>query len=110
MVDDRLEDAGSPPEPGRVKRAPPTIDLDASEVSSATKPGQPAEAVSDPKQDFRQDFKPTDQPEPETGREAPSEPGNEPGRERPKAAPAVSPSVSPSISPWVIAPFSGAVA
>ena len=64
MVDDRLEDAGSPPEPGRVKRAPPTIDLDASEVSSATKPGQPAEALSDPKQDFRQDlrqdFKPTD--------------------------------------------------
>jgi len=110
MVDDRLEDAGSPPEPGRVKRAPPTIDLDASEVSSATKPGQPAEPVSDPKQDFRQDFKPTDKPEPETGREAPSEPGDEPGRERPKAAPAVSPSVSPSISPWVIAPFSGAVA
>jgi len=106
MVDDRLEDAGSPPEPGRVKRAPPTIDLDASEVSSATKPGQPAEALSDPKQDFRQDFKPTDKPEPETGREAPSEPGDEPGRERPRAAPAV----SPSISPWVIAPFSGAVA
>src|SRR6266852_2370883 len=104
MVDDRLEDAGSPPEPGRVKRAPPTIDLDASEVSSATKPGQPAEAVSDSKQDFRQDFKPNDQPEP-TRREAPSEPGDEPGRERTKAA--VSSAVSPSISPWVIAPFSG---
>jgi len=108
MVDDRLEDAGSPPEPARVKRAPPTIDLDASEVSSATKPGQPAEALSDPKQDFRQDFKPTDKPEPETRLEAPSEPGNELGRERPKAT--VSPAVSPSISPWVIAPFSGAVA
>ena len=110
MVDDRLEDAGSPPEPGRVKRAPPTIDLDASEVSSATKPGAPApgEAMSDPKQDFRQDFKPNDQPEPQSRREAPSEPGDEPGRERPKAA--VAPAVSPSISPWVIAPFSGAVA
>jgi hypothetical protein len=106
MVDDRLEDAESPLEPGRVKRAPPTIDLDASEVSSATKPGPetPIEAKPDSKPNFK--------PEPETGQESPSPspspsaPDDEP--ERAKAAAA--PSVSPSISPWVIAPFSGAVA
>jgi len=100
MVDDRLEDAGSPPESGRVKRAPPTIDLDASEVSSATKPGP--ETPAEPKSESKPDFK----PEPETRRESAPDAESEP--ERPKAA--VSPSISPSISPWVIAPFSGAVA
>jgi len=112
MVDDRLEDAESPLEPGRVKRAPPTIDLDASEVSSATKPGP--ETPIEPKSDSKPNFK----PEPETRQESrgvespspsPSVPDDEP--ERPKAAVAPqTPPISPSISPWVIAPFSGAVA
>lgn len=33
MVDDRPEDTGPSPDPGRAKRAPPTIDLEATEVS-----------------------------------------------------------------------------
>jgi hypothetical protein len=95
MVDDRLEDAGSLPESGRVKRAPPTIELDASEISSETKalPETPVESKSET------------QPEPA------SVPGSEPDNEtpeRPKAA--ASAPVSRPISPWVVAPFSGAVA
>ncbi len=37
MVDDRPEDTGSLPDAGRPKREPPTIDLEATEVSSETK-------------------------------------------------------------------------
>ena len=36
MADDTPEDTMSPPDPGRAKRAPPTIDLEASEVSGET--------------------------------------------------------------------------
>jgi hypothetical protein len=36
MVDDRPEDMEPPPDPGRAKRAPPTIDLEATEVSGET--------------------------------------------------------------------------
>ena len=36
MVDDRPDDIGPSPDPGRAKRAPPTIDLEATEVSSDT--------------------------------------------------------------------------
>jgi hypothetical protein len=56
MVDDRPEDTPSP-DPGRARRAPPTIDLEASEVSGETRhaggdapqersPGQPSAAIS----------------------------------------------------------------
>jgi hypothetical protein len=37
MDEDRPEDAKLSPDPGRAKRAPPTIDLEASEISSETK-------------------------------------------------------------------------
>jgi hypothetical protein len=37
MADDPQEDTMSPPDPGRAKRAPPTIDLEASEVSGETR-------------------------------------------------------------------------
>lgn len=36
MVDDRPEDTGPSPEPGRARREPPTIDLEATEVSAET--------------------------------------------------------------------------
>ena len=36
MVDDRPEDIGPAPDPGRAKREPPTIDLEATEVSDDT--------------------------------------------------------------------------
>src|SRR5260370_65078 len=37
MVDDRPEDTTPSPDPGRAKRAPPTIDLEATEVSGETR-------------------------------------------------------------------------
>ena len=56
MVDDRPEDIGPSPDLGRAKRAPPTIDLEASEVSSETQradgaePAEPAPEEPMPKQ------------------------------------------------------------
>jgi hypothetical protein len=95
MVDDRPEDTGSLPDSGRPKREPPTIDLEATEVSSETKSAaeaSPAEAGL---------------------AEASSEPSPEqPHGPRPEA-PSVSPVDAPPsrpVSPWIIAPVSGAVA
>jgi len=90
MVDDRPEDTGSLPDQGRPKREPPTIDLEATEVSSETKSAaeaSPAEASS----------------------EAPSEPSPEPAPEAPPVSPVDAPVPRP-VSPWIIAPVSGAVA
>jgi len=115
MADDKAEDAGLPPDTGRARRAPPTIDLEATEV--ATQPQQP-----------------TDETRPETildverlmampprigdcelsaaeSEQVAAEP--EPERANADAAPdTVSPPLNSRtpISPWVIAPFSGAVA
>ena len=41
MVDDRPEDTGPSPDPGRAKREPPTIDLEATEVSGDTQECRP---------------------------------------------------------------------
>ena len=43
MADDKPEDAGLAPDVGRAKRTPPTIDLEATEVST-----QPQEAAVEP--------------------------------------------------------------
>src|SRR5215207_8434675 len=98
MVDDRPEDTGSLPDQGRPKREPPTIDLEATEVSSETK--SPAESSAA-----------------EASSETPSEPSPEPPQEQPHEpwpeAPSVSPVDAPPsrpVSPWIIAPVSGAVA
>ncbi|MDO9296614.1 COG4223 family protein [Bradyrhizobium sp.] len=49
MVDDRPEDAGPAPDTGRARREPPTIDLEATEVSGETRKTAPAaEAEPDP--------------------------------------------------------------
>jgi hypothetical protein len=80
MVDDRPEESGPSPDSDRPKRPPPTIDLDATEVSSEA-PKASGEARPEPA--------------PET---ASAEPVSEP---EPLSRP---------ISPWVIAPVSGAVA
>ncbi|MCK1595102.1 hypothetical protein [Bradyrhizobium sp. 164] len=102
MVDDKPEDAGLAPDSGRAKRAPPTIDLEASEVST-----QPQQAAGEPEA----------QPTPEHAETEPaqSEPAKseladaEPERDEAPAAVASAP-VSQPISPWVVAPLSGAVA
>lgn len=91
MADDVREDAGPAPDAGKVKRAPPTIDLEATKVSEAASPeSKPADAAT--------------QPEPQ----APGEPSGEAPKEAPKAAASAPPSAP--VSPWVIAPFSGAAA
>jgi hypothetical protein len=90
MVDDKPEDAGLAPESGRARRSPPTIDLEATEVST-----QPQQAAGE--------VQPEAKPEQAEAEQAKHEP--EPERVEAKA------SVAPaSVSPWVIAPFSGAVA
>ena len=83
MVDDRLADADSSGDAARTKREGPTIELDASEVSSETKPAPPTEPVHEAASDAVP----------------------------PKAA-AASESAprARSTSPWLIAPLSGAVA
>jgi hypothetical protein len=86
MADDRPEDVESAPDPARARREPPTIDLEASEVTSEVK-GE------------TQDTGPEAEPErpPEAAAAAPdSEP--------------VSAPISKPISPWIIAPISGLVA
>ncbi|MEH2504941.1 hypothetical protein V1290_003752 [Bradyrhizobium sp. AZCC 1578] len=90
MVDNRPEDTGSLPESGRPKREPPTIDLDASEVSSETKSA--GEAPSEPEAE----------PAPEVA-QAPVE-------EAPVEESRVAEPPSRPVSPWVVAPVSGAVA
>ncbi|AWM10548.1 COG4223 family protein [Bradyrhizobium symbiodeficiens] len=110
MADDKPEDAGLAPESGRAKRTPPTIDLEATEVST-----QPQEMAVEPEA----------QPEPEPAAHEQArvegaefgeikseafkseEIESEPQPERAEEQPAV---VSAPISPWIIAPFSGAAA
>ena len=48
MVDDRPEDTGPAPDPGRAKRAPPTIDLEATEVSGDTQECRRRRAGAEP--------------------------------------------------------------
>jgi hypothetical protein len=85
MVDDRPEDTGSLPDSSRPKREPPTIELEATEVSSETKSSA------------------------ETSSEASPEPSPEPTPEAPSVSPVDAPPSRP-VSPWIIAPVSGAAA
>jgi hypothetical protein len=85
-LQERAEDA-TPPDSGRARRAPPTIDLEASEVTGETRA---------PEGELP--------PEPELQEPTPPE------QDAAKPAAPIPSSISPSISPWVIAPISGAVA
>lgn len=114
MADDKPEDAGLAPDTGRAKRTPPTIDLQATEVS--TQPQQvagepeaqptPEHAASEPAQSGQAKF---EESEPAQAEPEPEHVDTEPKRDEAEAAvaPAAAP---PPISPWVIAPFSGAAA
>lgn len=81
MSDDRPNETGSMPDSERPKRAPPTIDLQATDVSTAPSQADSADADA----------------------AAPSEPAAEPVSEKPTPA-------SRPVSPWIVAPVSGAVA
>jgi len=85
MVEDKAEDTGPSPDSGQAKRAPPTIDLEASEISSETR-NVGGEA----------------QPEP-ASQEIPQETPQEPPR-----GPSEEPLPAP-ISAWAIAAVSGTV-
>jgi hypothetical protein len=87
------EDAALSPDSGRARRAPPTIDLRASEVSSETRPAAGDAAPESTSQE----------PQPEEETLAAEALADEP-------LAASSPPISSPISPWVIAPVSGAVA
>ncbi|MDE5460967.1 COG4223 family protein [Bradyrhizobium sp. CSS354] len=109
MADDKPEDAGLAPESGRARRTPPTIDLEATEVST-----QPQEVAGAPETEAATEQAVHEQAKSEEGKseegnseQANAEPQPEPAEEESSVAAA---SVSPSISPWIIAPFSGAVA
>jgi hypothetical protein len=85
---EKLDDAALSPDSGRTRRAPPTIDLEASEISSETRQAAGDAAAEEP------------QPEASLAAEALAA--------EPLAA--TSSPVSSPISPWVVAPVSGAVA
>lgn len=85
MVADRPEDTGSLPDSSRPKREPPTIDLEATEVSSEPRAAAEASAAETP------------------------EPSSEPAPESPTISPVDAPAARP-VSPWIIAPVSGAAA
>src|SRR3954470_10652616 len=89
MVDDRPEETGSLPDSGRPKREPPTIDLEATEVSSETKGAAGAASEATPE--------PVAEPTPEAAKASVEEPP-------------VAGTSSRPISPWIVAPVSGAVA
>jgi hypothetical protein len=95
MADDSQQDASSPADAGRTRRAPPTIDLEATNVTTAPKV-EATEAVTEPA-----DNKP--QAEPALEQSASEQPAEQ-------TAAAGAPTSRSGISPWVIAPFSGAVA
>src|SRR6266567_1571885 len=103
MADDKPEDAGLAPESGRAKRTPPTIDLEATEVST-----QPQDVAGEPEAQPTAEHAKSEQPSVEEAKfeEARFEEAK-PEPERAEAQAAVAPA---AVSPWVVAPFSGAVA
>ncbi|HEV2153392.1 hypothetical protein [Bradyrhizobium sp.] len=114
MADDKPEDAGLAPESGRAKRTPPTIDLEATEVSTQPQETPAAPEAQPGSEQAAVDETKSEKVEAEEAKldevksdEVKSESQPERAEEQPSVAAAP---VSPSISPWVIAPFSGAVA
>ncbi|WP_409191239.1 COG4223 family protein [Bradyrhizobium sp. RDM4] len=103
MADDKPEGAGLAPESGRAKRAPPTIDLEATEVST-----QPQDAAGEPEVQRSAEQAMSEQASVEETKVEETKPEEiKPEPERVEAQAAVAPA---AISPWIIAPFSGAVA
>jgi hypothetical protein len=94
MVDDKGDEAGSLPDQERPKRAPPTLDLEATDVSTAAPQAQ-SDADGAAKS--------------ESTAESTAEPAADQASEQPVTPSPASP-ISPPISPWIVAPVSGAVA
>lgn len=118
MADDKPDDTGKPegagmaPESGRAKRTPPTIDLEATEVST-----QPQETAAAPESQPATEQAAQEQVhEQAAADEAKSEEfkseetKSEEVKPEPQRVEEQSPVASAPVSPWVVAPLSGAVA
>lgn len=106
MADDKPEDAGLAPESGRAKRTPPTIDLEATEVST-----QPQDVAGEPEAQPSAEQANADQAGAEDAKvEAAKVETAKLETPEPERSEAQGTVASGAISPWVIAPFSGAVA
>jgi len=109
MSDDRPNETGSMPDSERPKRAPPTIDLQATDVSTAPSQAQGAvqeaavQEAAAQEGAAQEDAAHTAAAAAES--ESTAEPAAEPASEQPASAPASRP-----VSPWIVAPVSGAVA
>ena len=91
MADDVLQDAAPAPDAGRAKREPPTIDLEATQVSEKV-----SEKASEKGPETAAE--PT-RPEPDANSEPPKQAENAPRESESRRA-----------SPWLVAPLSGLVA
>jgi hypothetical protein len=98
MADDKPEDAGLASESGRAKRTPPTIDLEATEVST-----QPQDVAVEP------EAQPSAE-QPSSEQAGAEDAKVETAKAEPEHSEAQAAVASGAISAWVIAPFSGAVA
>lgn len=103
MADDKPEDAGLAPESGRAKRTPPTIDLEATEVST-----QPQDLAGEPEAQPSAEQAHAEQAGAEDAKVETAK--VETAKAEPEHGEAQAAVASGAISPWVIAPFSGAVA
>ena len=99
MAEDRPEDSDPSPDSARPKRAPPTIDLEATDVSS--EPPHVSAAAASPAAAAEPEPEPKSEPEAAAGPEAAQGSGR--GSEHVPEPPR-------PVSPWVVAPISGAVA
>ncbi|WP_375311763.1 hypothetical protein WHZ77_33080 [Bradyrhizobium sp. A5] len=100
MADDKPEDAGLAPESGRAKRTPPTIELEATEVST-----QPREVAGEPEAQPPPEQVAHEQVGADEAKPDLAKPDQQP--DHAEAAAAAAPASAP-VSPWVIAPFAGA--
>ncbi|MBR0720076.1 COG4223 family protein [Bradyrhizobium manausense] len=98
MADDKPEDAGLAPESSRAKRTPPTIDLEATEVST-----QPHDVAGEPEAPPSAEQAASEQAGADDAKVETVQAEQERSETQTAAA-------SSAISPWVIAPFSGAAA
>lgn len=108
MADDKPEDAGLAPESGRAKRTPPTIDLEATEVST-----QPQDVAGEPEAQPSAERASAEQAGAEDAKVETAKVETakvETDKAEPEHSEAQATVASGAISPWVIAPFSGAVA
>jgi hypothetical protein len=94
MADDVLKEAGPVPEAGKVRREPPTIDLEATKVAETGSAPKSGEKAGETKSEAKSDARPAAQPQVE------AELRPEPVQTR----------ASRSASPWIVAPISGAAA